>query len=743
MWCRTGQDRSVVQDRAAGVVQDSGYDASGSSRVFSGDVVSAEGGASVGVSCLQEKCEWRGWSDFSPFEKVKVFHPGEQDGLVMTVLHETTGVVLLRKTFHTWHIYSHALDLLWWVGRLRAGRVVVLVVRGSGTYGLGDVIPALTNLGSLLARHAPPSALLAWAFVVGGRTLLETLGPYHRPSNISLHAHFLLSAAPVLPVLPRGPAPVSQERLCDSHAALGPLCDPVAPLVMPLSFVEGDQKEEDKGKVGVVVCAGGRFQYLVHTLVRLLHNRGLSPHHVVVVFNGSPTPEVLTLLELLHLRHSVVNVPLEAPSINHRLFQFYRGAWRAGLATFPDALYLAFLDEDVEVSPDWLSLLLHLAPALTLDPSLWCVSGSGSPHPAQYHDPRRVVRAGRQPGWGYLVLAAEARSVVKTWPDAAQTLLYDTFLMKTVGRGRECVFPMLARSRHYGVGVNTEPEIHHFYFLGLPLHDGSPVALPPPESLTQQQYESQVWARLRAAVPLTRNPCAPGFLRAPDDGPPTDLVFFFFMDNLENSLEWAMLGECVGAWPYSTQAMHRGTVELPQTWGGSMWLVGVPASPYYTLRPPGVSVWRPVTDRQLEEHDLYFSSLRPLPNITGKTMDAALSHLFLPASLSKDDDSGASLAETNTLPSDRTSDTTATDSPNDTVSTITTPMSSANDLTPIVTPPDTAANLSALSVTPTHPSPLLESLLAVLEGTTKPVTPYSNKINIENSEVNSIAPPST
>lgn len=608
-------------------------------------MISAQGGASIGLSCLQEECQWRGWSSFSSVEKGKVFHPGIQDGLVMTVLHETTGVVLLRKTFNTWHPYTHALDLLWWVKRLQAGRVVVLVVRGAGTYGLGDALPILTNLGSLLARHAPPRALLAWTFVVGGRTLLETVAPYHQSPNATLHAHFLLPAAPSVPVFPRSYVSASQERLCDSQAALGPLCDPVDPLVMPLLVVEAEQREEAE-EVGVVVCAGGRFQYLAHTLVSLLHNHGLARSRVVVVMNGPPSSEVLTLLELLRLRHSVVNVSREAPSINHHLFQFYRGAWSVGVRTFPHARYLVFLDEDVEVSPDWLSLLLHLAPALAADPSLWCVSGSGPSNPCQYRDPRRVIRGARQPGWGFLVLAAEARAVVETWPNTSSvSLLYDTFLLKTVGRDRECVYPMLGRSRHYGIGVNTIPEIHYYYFLRLPMHDGSPASLPQPETLTQQQYETEVWARLRAAAPLSRNPCAPGFLRAPDDGSPTDLVFFFFMDNLRNSLEWAMLAECVGAWPYSTQAMHRGSVELPQAWGGSVWLVGVPASPYHTLRRPGVPVWRPTTDRQLEEQFQYFSSLRPNPNLTSRTLDAALTHLFLPASVPADDPT-SSLART-------------------------------------------------------------------------------------------------
>ena len=620
-------------------------------------MVSAGGGASLGVRCLEEGCAGgRGWASFTPAGNVTVLHPGVHEGVVMTVLHEVTGAVLLTKTFNTWHRYSHALDLVWWAGRLRAGRVVVVVVRGAGTYGLGDALPALTSLGSVLVQHAPPRALLAWAFVVGGRTLLETLAPNHWSSNVTLHAYFLLPAAHAVPLFSAGLVPASQERLCDSQAALGSLCDPVAPLVMPVSVGGAQWKkkigqeeigqeeigQEEVGveevgveeEVGVVVCAGGRFQYLAHTLVRLLHNPGLDPRRIVVVLNGSPPPEVLQLVELLGVQHSVVDVPLGVASINDRLFQFYRLAWGVGVTTFPRARYLAFLDEDVEVSSDWLSLLLHLAPALTLDASLWCVSGSGSPHPSQHQDPRRVVREARQPGWGFLVLASEARAVVQSWPDTPEVSpLYDIFLLTSVGRGRECVFPMVGRSKHYGLGVNTEPEIHYYYFLRLPLHDGSPAALPPPEALTHTQYEAQVWARLRAATPLIRNPCVPGFLAAPDDGSITDLMFFFFMDNLKDSLEWALLGECVGAWPYSTQAMHQGSLELPQAWGGSVWVVGVPASPYHTLRPSGVPVWRPTTNEQLEQQMQYFSSLRPIPNLTDRTLDAVLTHLFLPVSL--------------------------------------------------------------------------------------------------------------
>ncbi|XP_050726350.1 protein O-linked-mannose beta-1,2-N-acetylglucosaminyltransferase 1-like [Eriocheir sinensis] len=601
-------------------------------RVFSVDVASSRGGASLGVSCPPPRgCAWRGWSSFGP-EGSEAAQLGVQDGLAMTVLHEATGDVLLRRTFSTWHAYTHALDLRWWLGRLRAGRVVVLVVRRGGTYGLGDALPTLTSLGSLLAGHAPPRALLAWVFVVGGCTLLETLAPLRPAYNDTLYAHAMLSAAPATPLFPPGLVPTEQERLCDSHAALGALCDPVTPWVSPRPVIQIEQGSEEAEVVGVVVCGGGRFQYLAHTLTRLVQNTGLTASQVVVAVDRAPAPEVLALLGLLGLRYRVVDVPQGVPSVNHRLFQYYRGAWTAGLLSFPRARYLAFLDEDVEVSPDWLSLLLHLAPALDADPSLWCVSGSGSSNPSLYRDPGHVVRGWRQPGWGFLLQAAEVWAAVESWPDTSDvSVLYDTFLLKTMARGRECVFPVLGRSRHYGVGVNTVPEIHHFYFLKIPLHDGSPAPLPPPEALTQQRYEEDLWARLRAAEPLNRNPCAPGFLRAPDNGTAKDLVFFFYMNNIGNSLEWTMLAECVGAWPYSTQGLHRGSVELPQAWGGSVWLVGVPASPYHVLKPSGVMVWNPMTPYQIRQQARHFSSLRPPPSLANRTVDAALSHLFRPS----------------------------------------------------------------------------------------------------------------
>ncbi|KAK4324635.1 hypothetical protein Pmani_004747 [Petrolisthes manimaculis] len=614
-----------------------------------------------------------GWTHYlSPGIPETQAELGHEDGIVMTILHQVTGSVLLTKTFNTWHPYTHAHDLKWWVEKVEAGRVIVLSVRRAGTYGLGPAIHTITHLGSLLVQYAPPLSLWVWVFVVRGKTLLESLAPSPHPLHSSLaalHTHTLTPAVPALSWPPGLPPMLVQ--LCNSHAVLGSFCDTVEHLVFPSMAFTGNVRKgmmgmkkgmfgmegvENTGEsvvsnrkivlsqegvvqvksdtVGVVLSAGGRLQYLAHTLRQLLQASHVLPHRVLVVVgttpdSGNADPDVVVLLQALRLNYRVVDVPPGSPSMNHRLFQYYRRVWELGVETFPHASYLAFLDEDVEVSRDWLALLLHLAPALEKDPSLWCVSGTSAAHIAIRSDPRLVTRGSRQPGWGFLVLAKDARKAVARWPRTSSvSVLYDTFLYTILGHGRECLFPVLSRARHYGVGVNTLPEIHHFYFLERPLHDGSFTVLPPPSDFTRDRFEARVWNRLSAAVPLTTDPCAPGFIPITSSH---DVVFFFYLESLtKSSLEWTLLAECVGAWPYSTQGLHQGSVELPQAWGGSLWLVGVPASPYHILKPSHIHVWRLAEEDGLKQQQFFMETWRPRPILSNKTIQTAASHLFVP-----------------------------------------------------------------------------------------------------------------
>ncbi|XP_027220919.2 protein O-linked-mannose beta-1,2-N-acetylglucosaminyltransferase 1-like [Penaeus vannamei] len=602
---------------------------------FSLSVKSSGLGSAFNLSCSTQDCQEILQNGHASHVNQAL---SDADGIAMMVVNEKSGTVLLRKIFKTWNVYTYAQDLVWWLSRVQAGRIVVMTVHRAGTRGVGAALKTLESLGSLLISYAPPRALWVWMFIAGGQTIVETIAPNNewlRNSFAELYAHAYTEAS----FRDASSAVISKHNLhsdlCEHEAAMGSFCEnhdyrKLSPGKRMFS-VPGSNTAH---KIGVVVCAGGRLQYLSNTLSKLLANDGILRFNVLVIVgrdpsNDGPNSSVISLLEVLQVKYKIIDIPREVPSVNHGLFQFYRKAWSTGINTFSSLKYIAFLDEDVEVSRDWLYTLSHFAPALDTDPSLWCVSGSAPGHRYVFPDPQIFLRGFRQPGWGYLFSMTEARSMVAKWPASSSvSLLYDNFLYRVMSRGRECIFPALSRSYHYGVGVNTVPEIHQLYFLDQPLHSGERVYLPPVVDLTQNVYERRVKSSLESAIPITRNPCAPGFLNPPSAHESKHFVFYFFMEEPNDSPEWATLAECIGAWPYSTQSHHHGCFEIPQPWGGSVWLVGVPYSRYKYLRPPSVPIWQIKSQQELESATAFSNTLR-LPPKVNRTLALAFTDLFI------------------------------------------------------------------------------------------------------------------
>ncbi|XP_064116303.1 protein O-linked-mannose beta-1,2-N-acetylglucosaminyltransferase 1-like [Macrobrachium nipponense] len=560
------------------------------------------------------------------------WEPGKNDGIVIQVMNEVTLVNLITKTFNTWHPFTYAKYLVWWLEQVQPGRVVTMAIHRSGTAGLGPAIPFFISLGSVLIPYAPPNALWIWVFIKGGKTLLESVSfnsKSFQQANLSAHIYLHSLQAPWYS--PENLKSSVHSYICSTHAAIRYVCDD--------EYLRGILAKRNLNinthKTGILLCAGGNIQHLVYTLHHLFSNPEITKSMVLVTvgtdyLTGKPNSSILSLLDILKITYKIIHVPRGAPSINHHLFSYYQKSWETAVATFPEAKYLAFLDEDVEVSNDWFALLMDVAPALEKDSSLWCVSGTTVSHRFIYGDPQTLLRASRQPGWGFLFQMSSVKEAVSLWPKYSNvSVLYDNFLFQVLAKGRECIYPTLSRARHYGVGVNTVPQIHQLYFLDLPLYNGKHIRLPPIDTLTWDSYEKRVTQQLQKAVPLTREPCAPGFLMPSDFEFATDYVFYFYMDSLSEAPEWTILAECVGAWPYSTQGMHRGSVELPQHGGGSLWLVGVPFSPYSSLKPSHVPVWRPeVNEAYLTKQMMFISSLYLQTNSGNRTIEKAEMDIF-------------------------------------------------------------------------------------------------------------------
>ncbi|XP_050721841.1 protein O-linked-mannose beta-1,2-N-acetylglucosaminyltransferase 1-like isoform X1 [Eriocheir sinensis] len=520
-----------------------------------------------------------------PQEAAQPAAPGQ--GVTLSVLDPRQGTLVFHKVFPLGQYWVHWADLEWHLQRVVPGRVVVMAVAVSGAVGLRHAATRLAALGSLFALHLPPAAHWTWVFVRGGRTLSETVT---LPASGAHHAHLLLP----LSTLPRPPASDPRWSYCAAHGAMGGLCDEHSPdpLLPPPPAPVAHQAA--LANVPVVVTAGARHQYLYHTLTALLAAPGALRHNVLVVLGDAPLPTV-SLLRLLGLNFTSIAV---SGQDNDKLFRYYRAVFRLLERSFPDAPAAILLDEDVEVSPDFFSFFSQTLWLLHADPSLYCINAySATGFSDRVFHPSRVLRGSVQVQWGYAVTLDFVREALAAWPeDPTKTniVIYDYWLYTFVRRGRECLYPEYGRVLHYGSGTNAGGQVSERAFLSKPVLREAHVPLVAVERLRQAEWRLDLSRNISEAKTLVGNPCSASFLPEPT-APSQHYVFYYRQDGTPEGgpdvTQSFGLQSCVGGWAFSEQGHTEGVSILNVGLHTTVYLVGVPFSPYSRLRPRHAVVW--------------------------------------------------------------------------------------------------------------------------------------------------------
>ena len=500
------------------------------------------------------------------------------------------------QVFPLWQYWAHWADLEWHLQRIAPGRVVVMAVSVDGLVGLRRATHLLAHLGSLLAPHLPPQAYWTWVFIKGGRTISETAITTSHGTHHS-HLHLPLSDMP-LPIarMYSGSNVVLEEirwRYCSHRGVMGGLCDEHSPDPLPPPRTSRVTNQVALAGVPVVVTAGTRHQYLYHTLTTVLTAVGIEPQNLLIVL-GDALQSASQLLLLLNVPH--VTLPVEAGT-NSKLFQFYRNVFQLLADRYPDAAYAIILDEDVEVSLDFFSFMSQTLPLLNSDPTLCCVNG----HAAEgflglAHDNTRVFRGSTQVEWGYGITLDFVREALSVWEISGQnTLLYDFWLYMNVQKGRECIYPEVSRTRHFGMGVNTNSYLKEAGPLLMPLVREAPVTLHNVHRLQLDMWRTDLSQNISSAKVLQGNPCHASFLPFPPSSP--SYVLYYKLDkaeccnNMPEPYQYANTAKCLGLWWLSEQGHHRGVTIARFTWNSTLYLVGCPYSHYCHLRPSAVPLW--------------------------------------------------------------------------------------------------------------------------------------------------------
>lgn len=511
------------------------------------------------------------------------------------------------QVFPLWQYWAHWSDLLWHLERVEAGRVVVLAVSVSGTIGLRHAIPALICLGALLVPHLPPRARWTWVFVKGGRTIAET-AILEGSTTHQVHVNTLLSNLP-LPAHPLGSSSSLEEKrwqYCSAHGVMGGLCDEHCPDLLPLPAPKSLSDKQTLSLVPVIVTAGARHQYLYHALTALLSAPGAVHSNLLVVLGDatSSTTDLLSLLDISYVRLEV------SGDNNTKLFHYYRDVFHLVAKRFPKAPAVILLDEDIEVSPDFFSFMSQTLGVLQSDPTLYCINAhSAGGFRGLAHDETQVFRGSVQVEWGYAVTLDFVREALSLWLNTTSpnTLYYDFWLYMNVRKQRECLFPEVTRSRHFGMGINTDAYIKERGPLSMPMVRRAPVALQDVNSLRLGSWRQQLYIKIFAATPLQGNPCSSTFLPSPPSSPL--YVFYYKLNKLKGGngrpdpYQYYNVAECLGTWGMSEQGHHEGLKIIPFARNSTLLVVGVPYSHYSRLWPGRPKLWNvdALTDEEFEQ----------------------------------------------------------------------------------------------------------------------------------------------
>lgn len=129
---------------------------------------------------------------------------------------------------------------------------------------------------------------------------------------------------------------------------------------------------------------------------------------------------------------------------------------------------LLFLEEDLQIAPDFFSYFGAAAPLLDSDPGLICVSAWNDHAGGKGRASKSSVlqRTDIFPGLGWMLTAAVGRELLPNWPRQ----LWDEYMrMPQVRAGRQCLFPEVPRTHTYGKVGASRGEGYKRFLEAMPL----------------------------------------------------------------------------------------------------------------------------------------------------------------------------------------------------------------------------------------------------------------------------------
>jgi alpha-1,3-mannosyl-glycoprotein beta-1,2-N-acetylglucosaminyltransferase len=203
----------------------------------------------------------------------------------------------------------------------------------------------------------------------------------------------------------------------------------------------------------IVILTYKRKAYLLRTLDSLMAAPGVDAYTLYVSQDGSE-PDLSDLAERYKAQHELTllnhpRLPLMVADQGATAYLAQHYKWVLDLLFLTkNHSHVVIMEDDMIVSPDFLTLFSETAHLLDTDPTLFCVSSwNDNGMKRLVADPTRLMRTDYFPGLGWMTNAVIWSELSPIFPLDQ----WDHFMrLDTTHRGRDCLIPEVARNHNIG-----------------------------------------------------------------------------------------------------------------------------------------------------------------------------------------------------------------------------------------------------------------------------------------------------
>lgn len=500
-------------------------------------------------------------------------------------------LLFLLKEFPLYQLKAVWMDLKRYIKNISPERIVILHLEGDAVMGLRNATQIISSLGSILVDHLDKQSIWTLVFSNGGKTFFEKITSHkHVKTQQKTSSHLWLPLSPI-------PMPLSQPfskeaerwKYCAMYGVMGDLCDESFPA--NLTFPEFNTfLDPNLESMPIIITGGNRPIYLYQSLKSYLKAPGSIKRNFHILL-GTLDNSTSDLLKLLNISFTYLH-PSTYGQKKFVSFAFYRKVYQYVYENYKDTEYVIFLEEDVEVAQDFFMYIKHVLPLLKKDKTLYCIAGfSDTGLLFLAYNESVLQRASVQVGWGYVVSMEFIEEALIEWSLAVvfhEKSVYDAFLYNMVRGNRECILPAVSRTRHFGMGINTDYFTAEKSFLTMPLAKSRNVTYTNIESLLLPNWKSDLQKQIVHSILISSsiNVCEETFLETLPHG--SYVLYYNYSKNTDNAtfVNYFTLSNCFRAFPFSLQGQHEFVKIFRLSPRTILYLIADPESPYSKFRPP-------------------------------------------------------------------------------------------------------------------------------------------------------------